>query len=161
MHFAYATAGILVSLTDIHIASLIPHAGSMCLLDAVDTYDQQRIVCSASSHRDTHNPLRHADQLSVQAGIEYAAQAVAAHGSLLMRQQNPQAAPRGGMIAVLTDVRWQVERLDTVSDDLTISAERLAELPQGLQYRFALHTEQQELLSGEMIIALQTVESAA
>ncbi|HRG50004.1 MAG TPA: hypothetical protein PKW02_03105, partial [Pseudomonadales bacterium] len=116
-------------LHDIDIASLIPHAGSMCLLNRIEHFDAQRIVCSASSHRDTHNPLRHADQLSVQAGIEYAAQAVAAHGSLLMRQQNPQAAPRGGMIAVLTDVRWQVERLDTVSDDLTISAERLAELP--------------------------------
>ena len=63
-------------LHDIDIASLIPHAGSMCLLDAVDTYDQQRIVCSASSHRATHNPLRHADQLSIQTGIEYAAQAV-------------------------------------------------------------------------------------
>lgn len=150
-----------MSLHNNDIATLIPHAGSMCLLNRIEHFDAQHIVCSASSHRDTHNPLRHAGQLSIQTGIEYAAQAVAAHGSLLMRQQNPQAAPRGGMIAVLTDVRWQVERLDTVSDDLTISAERLAELPQGLQYRFALHTEQQELLSGEMIIALQTVESAA
>lgn len=150
-----------MSLTDIHIATLIPHAGSMCLLDAVDIYDQQRIVCRASSHRVAHNPLRHADQLSIQAGIEYAAQAVAVHGSLLARQQNPHAAPRGGMIAVLTDVQWQVERLDTLTEDLLVFAERLAELPQGLQYRFALRAAAQELLSGEMIIALQTAESAA
>ncbi len=149
-----------MSLTDINIATLIPHAGSMCLLDAVDTYDQQRIVCRASSHRAAHNPLRHSEQLSVQAGIEYAAQAVAVHGSLLARQHNPHAAPRSGMIAVLTDVRWQIERLDTVNGDLTISAERLAELPQGLQYRFALRAAEQELLCGEMIIALQLVESA-
>lgn len=150
-----------MSLTDIHIATLIPHAGSMCLLDAVDTYDQQRIVCRASSHRATHNPLRHADQLSIQAGIEYAAQAAAVHGSLLARQHNPQAAPRGGMIAVLTDVQRQIERLDTLTEDLLVFAERLAELPQGLQYRFALRAAERELLCGEMIIALQTAESAA
>lgn len=149
-----------MSLTDIHIATLIPHAGSMCLLDAIGTYDQQHIVCRASSHRAVHNPLRHADQLSVQAGIEYAAQAVAVHGSLLARQHSPQAAPRSGMIAVLTDVQWQVERLDTLTEDLLVFAERLAELPQGLQYRFALHAAERELLCGEMIIALQTAESA-
>ncbi|MEZ5436241.1 MAG: hypothetical protein R3E67_06875 [Pseudomonadales bacterium] len=150
-----------MSLHDENIATLIPHAGSMCLLSGIDFFDAQRIVCRASSHRDSHNPLRHADQLSTQAGIEYAAQAVAVHGGLLTRQVDTHAAPRGGMIAVLTDVRWQVERLDTLRADLTVSAERIAELPQGLQYRFALYAEQQELLSGEMIIALQAVEAAA
>ncbi len=146
-----------MSLTDIDIASLIPHAGSMCLLASIEKYDALHIVCRAHSHRDAHNPLRHAEQLSVQAGIEYAAQAIAAHGGLLARQRDAQASPRQGMIAVLTDVRWHVERLDTVADDLIISAERLAELPQGLHYRFALHSAHQTLLEGEMMIALQAV----
>ncbi len=129
----------------------------MCLLDRVEYYDAVQIVCCASSHRDVHNTLRHAGQLSAQAGIEYAAQTVSVHGGLLARQHEIQPVPRQGMIAVLTDVHWQVERLDTLTDDLRIHAERLAELPQGLHYRFALQNNNHRLLEGEMIIALQTV----
>lgn len=147
-----------MSLHDIDIASLIPHAGSMCLLASVEHYDAQRIACRAHSHRDLHNPLRHANQLSVQAGIEYAAQAVAVHGALLAQQKTAETlTPQQGMIAVLTDVRWQVERLDDLAADLLIRAERLAELPQGLHYQFSLHAESHTLLEGELIIALQTV----
>lgn len=129
----------------------------MCLLNGVDHYDDWRIVCRAHSHRDAHNPLRYAEQLSVQAGIEYAAQAMAVHGGLLAHRHDAHALPRQGMIAVLTDVRWHTERLDTLTDDLIVSAERLAALPQGLHYRFALHCNHQMLLEGEMMIALQAV----
>lgn len=144
------------------IKSLIPHAGSMCLLDRVVMFDDTRIACHASSHRDLNNPLRHNHQLSAQAGIEYAAQAVAAHGSLLATQRGDTSSPRGGMIAVLTDISWQVERLDTLAADLIVSAEKLADLPQGLNYRFTLSTnnelaDQQTLLEGELIIALQQI----
>lgn len=148
------------------IKSLIPHAGSMCLLDGVTQFDATRIACHASSHRDPANPLRHNNQLSIQAGIEYAAQAVAAHGSLLARQQGDTSSPRGGMIAVLTDVRWHVDRLDTLVADLTVTAEKLADLPQGLNYRFTLSAnnsepaDQQTLLEGELIIALQQTQTA-
>lgn len=137
------------------IQSLIPHTGTMCLLDCVESFDETRIVCSANSHRDLANPLRHNNQLSVQTGIEYAAQAVAAHGSLLARQHGHAVSPRGGMIAVLTDVRWHVDRLDTLAADLTVIAEKLADLPQGLNYHFNIAVDQQKLLEGELIIALQ------
>jgi len=33
------------------IAALIPHAGPMCLLDAVLAWDMTTIACVASSHR--------------------------------------------------------------------------------------------------------------
>lgn len=137
------------------IPSLIPHAGSMCLLKRVEIFDATRIVCSASSHRDLANPLRHNNRLSVQTGIEYAAQAVAAHGSLLAQQNGEASSPRGGMIAVLTDVRWHVDRLDTLTGDLTVTAEKLADLPQGLNYHFNIAVDHQKLLEGELIIALQ------
>jgi predicted hotdog family 3-hydroxylacyl-ACP dehydratase len=140
--------------------SLIPHTGTMCLLDRVDTFDDQRIVCRASSHRLLDNPLRHHDQLSVQAGIEYAAQAVAAHGSLLARQGGSTPSPRGGMIAVLTDIHWYTDRLDTFPAELIVMAEKLADLPQGLNYRFSLSAGQQCLLDGELIIALQDIVPA-
>ncbi len=139
------------------IQSLIPHAGTMCLLDSVESFNDTRIVCKASSHRNPDNPLRLNNRLSVQAGIEYAAQAVAAHGSLLARQHDAAASPRGGMIAVLTDINWHTDRLDIEIDDLTVRAEKLADLPQGLNYRFAIEADRQTLLEGELIIALQPI----
>ena len=39
------------------IAAHIPHAGSMCLLDEVVAWDDERICCTATSHRDPGNPL--------------------------------------------------------------------------------------------------------
>lgn len=131
----------------------------MCLLDCVETFDDNRIVCRASSHRRPDNPLRHRNQLSAQVGIEYAAQAVAAHGSLLASQDGAPATPRGGMVAVLTDVSWHVDRLDTIAGDLTVLAEKLADLPQGLNYRFAVSDDRRLLLEGELIIALQATDA--
>lgn len=144
----------------INIASLIPHSGSMCLLDTVTQYDEQHIVCCAHSHRHTENPLRHAGQLSICVGIEYAAQAVAVHGGLLAQQRDPQAPPRPGMIAILSAVRWHTDRLDTVADTLDIRADKLADLPQGLQYHFSLSAACSVLLEGDMIIALPAVAAA-
>ena len=119
----------------------------MCLLDAVTAFEPSTIVCRASSHRRPDNPLREGDRLSVQAGIEYAAQAVAVHGSLLASQAGGPPSPRQGMIAVLTDVSWQTDRLDTLEADLDIAAEKLGDLQQGLHYRFRLASAGRELLS--------------
>ena len=38
------------------IESLIPHSGTMCLLDTVAAWDEQRIRCLTETHRDPANP---------------------------------------------------------------------------------------------------------
>ena len=65
------------------IAARIPHAGSMCLLDGIEDWAEGFIVCRASSHRLPNNPLRTTNRLGIANGIEYCAQAMAAHGALL------------------------------------------------------------------------------
>ena len=136
----------------------------MCLLERIVFFDDHHIVCHANSHRLPDNPLRFHGRLSAQTGIEYAAQAVAAHGSLLFARQGAEPSPRQGMIAILNDVTWHCDRLDTVDEDLMIEAHKLADLPQGLNYRFtvsaAQSASQQVLLSGELIIALQAAPPA-
>src|SRR5690606_2945525 len=107
------------------IHTLVPHAGSMCLLDRIVRHDANNITCQASSHRQASNPLRHAGMLSAQAGAEYAAQAVAVHGSL---REHRAGQPRGGMIAVLSNIHWHTPRLDTLPDDLLIEAHKTADL---------------------------------
>jgi predicted hotdog family 3-hydroxylacyl-ACP dehydratase len=66
----------------IDIASLIPHAGSMCLLDSVVSWSVEAIACRATSHLRPDNPLRRRGRLAAVCGIEYALQAAALHGAL-------------------------------------------------------------------------------
>ncbi len=78
------------------IPSLIPHAGSMCLLDSVVAWTAADIRCRAISHLDPANPLRRHGRLSALCGIEYALQAAAVHGAL--RAGTPQ--PPGYLAAL-------------------------------------------------------------
>ncbi|MGH8502676.1 MAG: hypothetical protein ACREVE_09435, partial [Gammaproteobacteria bacterium] len=67
------------------IRALIPHAGTMCLLDAVLEWDDESIHCTSETHRAADNPLRREGRLSALHAFEYGAQAVAVHGGLRAR----------------------------------------------------------------------------
>ena len=71
------------------IAALIPHAGPMCLLDAVLAWDMTTIACVASSHRSAGNPLAANDRLDAVCGVEYASQAMAVHAGLIGNGRHP------------------------------------------------------------------------
>jgi predicted hotdog family 3-hydroxylacyl-ACP dehydratase len=105
------------------IARRIPHSGTMCLLDRLLHWSASEIECSARNHADVANPLRSASGLLAPAAIEYAAQAMALHGSLVAP---PDTAPSPGYIASVRNVRFAVLRLDTVVGALAIHATRLA-----------------------------------
>ncbi len=125
------------------IAARIPHSGRMCLLDTLQSWSASTIRCTATSHRDTANPLRCGDALAAPNAIEYAAQAMALHGTLCAA---PGAAPRPGFLASVRGVRLLVPRLDDVAGALVISAQRLAGDSGQALYAFALHDERETLL---------------
>lgn len=131
------------------VQSLIPHSGAMCLLDGIRVWDAAGITCFASSHTRADNPLRHDNRLSAQAGIEYAAQAMAAHAALA----NP-AGPRRGYLAVVNKVRWHVDRLDRIESPLEVRAWCVLPLPAGRCYGFALDSHGARLLEGEAIVVM-------
>jgi len=105
------------------IRTLIPHSGSMCLLDSVTEWDDRSIVCISNTHRDPANPLRRDGQLSAVHAFEYGAQAAAIHGGLRARAVGATALP--GYLAALRDARLHVMRLDDVASPLQIRAHRL------------------------------------
>ena len=129
----------------------LPHQGSMCLLDAVTEWDAQRIRCTASSHRAPDNPLRAHDRLGAACGIEYAAQAMAAHGALLAAADNP---PRAGYLASVRGVELHVVRLDDIAADLEVEAERLSGDGNTILYGFRVSAAGRELLSGRAAVVL-------
>jgi predicted hotdog family 3-hydroxylacyl-ACP dehydratase len=105
------------------IRTLIPHSGSMCLLDSVTQWDDRSIVCVTNTHRDPANPLRRAGRLSALHAFEYGAQAAAVHGGLRARSAGATAPP--GYLAALRNVRLHAARLDDIDGSLEIFASRL------------------------------------
>jgi predicted hotdog family 3-hydroxylacyl-ACP dehydratase len=105
------------------IRALIPHSGLMCLLDGVEEWDDQSIVCVSNTHRDQDNPLRRDGQLSALHALEYGAQAAAVHGGLRARAAGGTAQP--GYLAALRDAHLQVTRLDDIALPLKVHARRL------------------------------------
>jgi predicted hotdog family 3-hydroxylacyl-ACP dehydratase len=117
------------------LAKLIPHAGSMCLLDTVEEWTPDWIRCASETHRDPANPLRRNGVLAALHLVEYAAQAMAIHGALLAR-----GGPQPGMLGALRDVRLHVERLDEIASPLVVTANRRLARSDGLIYDFKIET---------------------
>jgi predicted hotdog family 3-hydroxylacyl-ACP dehydratase len=134
------------------IATLIPHAGTMCLLDRVVSWDEQRIACRSVAHRDPENPLRQNGRLGALAAIEFAAQAMAAHGRLAGAVGE---RPRAGFIASLRDIRCRCERLDQLGGELEVNAIRLMGDDHNVMYAFVVGHEAKELVTGRATVVLQ------
>lgn len=133
------------------IATMIPHAGDMCMLDAVLHWDQASVRCRSAMHRAPNNPLRKAGRLNTICGIEFAAQAMAVHGRLAAHVD---VKPRAGYLASVRDVKCRRERLDLLAGDLIITAEHLMGDEQRVIYRFAIDWAGTEILSGRAAVVL-------
>ena len=140
------------------IAARIPHAGSMCLLDGVEDWATDFIVCRASSHREPENPLRAAERLGVLNGIEYCAQAMAVHGALLA---GADTAPRAGYLTSVREVIFYAERLDDIKEDLLVRADQLSGDGNHLIYHFRLETVKALLLTGRASVFLNVKEKSS
>jgi predicted hotdog family 3-hydroxylacyl-ACP dehydratase len=128
----------------------IPHHGSMCLLDEIVEWDAQHICCRSGTQRAADHPLRSHGRLGVACGIEYAAQAMAAHGALAAGAGNPKSEL--GFLAGLRAVRFRVSRLDDVAGDLLCDAILIAGDRGSALYEFALRSGARPLLSGRATV---------
>ena len=135
------------------IAALVPHAGNMCLLHELISWDETHIDCLAISHRDITNPLRSAQGLPATAAIEYAGQAMALHGALLAQAHG--ATMRPGMLASARSVELNRLRLDDLTGELRVSAERLAGDDRQILYRFEVVHAGEPVVSGRAAVVLE------
>ena len=125
------------------ISALLPHGGDMVLIDRVEGWSEDDIVCSANGHRRRQNPLRYGDALPAFAALEYAAQAMALHGAL-----SSGGAVRPGLLASVRDMRLFTDRLDDVSGVLWIRAVLLRRDPRAAVYAFHVGSADEVLVSG-------------
>lgn len=133
------------------IAALIPHAGCMCLLDAVTRWDAAAIACVATSHRDPGNPLRADGHLGAACGVEYAAQAMALHGAL---SGAIDGRPRRGYLVSLRGLQLHRARLDDLAGELVIDAVRQAGEAAHVLYAFTVSHAGAALVAGRAAVVL-------
>lgn len=132
------------------LAAHLPHQGSMCLLDEIVSWDATTILARARRHGDADHPLRRGAELPITAGIEYGAQAAAAHGALVARSDSSQA----GFLASVRDVTFHARRLDDIAGALEIVAEQLGSGAAGVMYRFEVRTAAgRSLAQGRVTVA--------
>ena len=126
----------------------LPHKGSMNLLDEIVAWNDGGIRAVARNHRDADHPLRRDGELPAVCGIEYGAQAAAAHGALASREPS-----RAGLLASVRSIVMNVRRLDDVGADLDVFAERIGGDRSGVLYRFEVAASGRLLVEGRMAVA--------
>ncbi len=138
------------------ILMMVPHAGTMCLLDGVLHWDAVSMRCFLRRFQQPDNPMRRGDgTLGTACGIEVAAQAMAVHGRLLAPTCG---SPTHGYLASVRDVRLATRHLDLASDELLIDVERIVGDALGATYRFVVSSGTVELLGGRATVVFGATE---
>jgi predicted hotdog family 3-hydroxylacyl-ACP dehydratase len=138
-------------LTKTDFVDLIPHAGDMCLLDGVATWDDTTIHAVSISHVLATHPLRGKHGLHAVHLAEYGAQAMAVHGALLARAQGA-TAPKPGMLVSLRGVKLTIDRIDTLAGRLDVFAACLMADDSGAQYTFRVEHDGIDIASGRAAV---------
>ncbi len=121
-------------------AHLIPHAGTMMLIDQVSSWDTHNIHCISHTYLDNDNPLRLHNSLSAMHLIEYGAQTMAIHGGLLEGKSSP------GFLAAVRGAHFHIDTLDTLAGELHITAKAELKIENGAVYSFRITDNQGILL---------------
>ncbi|MBG9388459.1 hydroxymyristoyl-ACP dehydratase [Caenimonas aquaedulcis] len=129
------------------IERVVPHAGAMCLLDEVSSWDATHIACSSAAPTAAH-PLARDGSVPAIAACEYAAQAAAVHGALLDGAQ----APRPGMLAKLMDIEMHACAFESGGAPVTVRADLESRVATGCLYRFEVRGDQ-PIASGRFMVA--------
>ena len=138
------------------LCQLIPHHGTMCLLDTVERWDETSILCTTASHREATNPLRQDNRLEAICGLEYAAQAMAVHVGLLERGKERRLTV--GYLGAVKNLMLRATRLDDVKGDLMIQTTRLVGEGSSFIYAFRVSVGPEEFLDGRASIFLKYLD---
>ena len=126
------------------IAALIPHKGTMCLLERVIEWDQRHAVLTTTTHRALDNPLRLAGRLRAIHLCEYGAQAMAVHCCLL----GSTGSAKKGFLVSLRDVRFHIDYVGDLAGELRVTAECLLDVGMSWQYAFEVRHDDRLLAQG-------------
>jgi len=131
------------------IAALIPHQGTMCLLECVTHWTVDSITCTTRSHASASNPLLGDGTLAAVHLCEYAAQAAAVHGGIGRAREG--GVPRPGLLVALRDVIFNVPSVARTGT-LEVAAMRVNAGEGGSVYTFEVRTGEEILATGRVTV---------
>jgi predicted hotdog family 3-hydroxylacyl-ACP dehydratase len=133
------------------IAALIPHRGSMCLLDHLVSWDHQAIEAVAVDVHSQDNPLREGDVLQSIVLVEYAAQAAAIHAALTEGSIGGSSAAYIGAIKSMT---LHQPRVDPSDSELHCAACCVLNNANGAIYQLTVSANQKLLMDARVVLVL-------
>lgn len=142
-------------MTQEEICSLLPHAGSMCLIGHVQSWNEEQIICLADSHRAPGHPLLEDGRLSAIHAVEYGAQAMGIHRGLLAYQDPASHCPNG-YIAAIRGLRLHRRYLHDLASPLTIKANHLGDQGGSFVYAIEVLAENTAVLEARITIMTQS-----
>lgn len=139
------------------IQSLIPHAGDMCLLERIVSWNERCMTLATTTHASSENPLRNHGRLRAIHLCEYGAQAMAVHGGLFARARGEN--PMAGLLVSLRDVVLSADAIESLDGELLVEVERLQGGAVGLQYSFRVTHRDVELARGRAAVIEESAAS--
>jgi len=137
---------------ELPVTSLVPHAGSMCLLERVAAWDEDGVTVTTSTHRNPLNPLARDGRLHAIHLCEYGAQAMAVHGGLLAQSRGGHAEP--GLLVSLRDVELHCDFIEGLDGELEVEARRVHATPATWQYEFRVTHGGRRLAQGRAVVSV-------
>ena len=134
------------------IAALIPHSGSMCLLERIVAWDECGVRLATTTHRDPGNPLARGGGLHAIHLCEYGAQAMAVHGGLTAQARGARARP--GLLVSLRDVALACDFVHDLPGEIEVEARRLHDSGTAWQYDFRVTHAGRVLAQGRATVSL-------
>ena len=134
------------------IETLVPHAGRMCLLERIVSWDDTRATLATTTHRDPANPLAREGRLRAIHLCEYGAQAMAVHGGLVATARGERARP--GLLVSLREVVLARDFIEDLEGELVVEATRVHGGADAWQYDFRVLHAGQMLAQGRATVSL-------
>lgn len=135
------------------ICDLIPHTGSMCLLDTVTAWDQGSIRCTAISHRQISNPFIDSAGYAMSSAIlvEYGAQAAAVHAGLL---QQGMAGNGTAYIGAVKNLKFHHKKVSRDIETLLVTAQCELNSREGAIYTIECGDDSDVIISARIVLVL-------
>jgi len=137
---------------DACIADLVPHSGSMCLLERIVRWDESGVTAATTTHRAPMHPLASGGRLRAIHLCEYGAQAMAVHGGLTAQARGGHARP--GLLVSLRDVSLSCDFIEGLDGELTVVAIRLHDSGTAWQYTFRVTHLDEVLAHGRAVVSV-------
>ncbi len=137
-----------------NICQLLPHTGSMCLLNYVLDWDKENITCVSFSQSYKENPLRYKNRLPVESSVEYAAQAMGVHRALIYADNQK---PAVGYLASLRNISFFTDYLDE-EKKLFVNCKYINGDQNGFIYDFFIKNSTRTLVNGRAMVVLPIIK---